>query len=138
MGSSFLFLVTSMCPVGKARPTPEHFVIAWDDVVFYCSPPVIEWFTAHPWLLSLFPPPYSPFHSLTEELNECWMSGHVCRQMPVMGQACRKTLSQVYCKRRHKVSTLSSALGEVPIAEERVDKHCCISKSVAILFKYVQ
>ncbi len=79
-----------------------------------------RWFTAHPRMVSLFFPPYSPFLNPIEEFfsswslwpqstwsdvslwcNEWWMSGH--SRLPGMDQACKKILSQVYCKRGHKV-----------------------------------
>ncbi len=77
-----------------------------------------RWFTAHPRMVSLFLPPFSPFFNTVEEFfsswslwppstwsdvplgcNECWMSGHICRRLPGMDRAYKNILSQVYCKR---------------------------------------
>lgn len=42
------------------------------QVVFPHSCAVIEWFTAHPRMLSLFLPPYSPFLNFIEEVFSSW------------------------------------------------------------------
>ncbi len=64
--------------------------------------------------MSLFLPLYSPFLNPHREMilqsswrpitwsdvllrcNECWVSGHICRRLPGMDQACKKILSQAY------------------------------------------
>jgi transposase len=55
--------------VRRNRPT---FVIVWDNVAFHHSCTVTEWFTAHPRMMSLFLPPYSPFLNPIEELFPSW------------------------------------------------------------------
>ena len=53
----------------RNRPT---FVIVWDNVAFHHSHAVTEWFAAHPRIVSLFLPPYSPFLNPIEELFSTW------------------------------------------------------------------
>lgn len=75
--------------------------------MFHCSHPVTEGFTTHPRMVSLCPPPYSPFLNPTEELISSWRgtvydyhphdqmslldamnAGSLdCRRLPVMDQA---------------------------------------------------
>jgi hypothetical protein len=49
----------------RNRPT---FVIIWDNVAFHQSRAVTEWFAAHPRMVSLFLPRYSPLLNPTEEV----------------------------------------------------------------------
>ena len=43
------------------RRNQPTFIIVWDNVAFHHSRAVPEWFAAHPRMVSLFLPPYSPF-----------------------------------------------------------------------------
>lgn len=45
----------------KERSNLPVFEIIWDNVAFHHSCQVTEWFPAHPRIMSLFLPPYSPF-----------------------------------------------------------------------------
>lgn len=96
-------------------------------MVFHCSLPVAEWFTAHSRMLSLFLPPCSPCLGPTEDLfssRRCKGYDHQPRdqndQMSPFdpmnagcleissedyhdGSGCKEILSQVYCKRDHRV-----------------------------------
>ncbi len=45
---SLMTSIKELCQVsGQVRQDPEHFVIVWDEVIFQCSLPVTEWFTAN-------------------------------------------------------------------------------------------
>ena len=55
--------------IEKNQPT---FLIVWDNVAFHHSHAVSEWFAAHPRMVSLFLPPYSPFLNPIEELFSLW------------------------------------------------------------------
>lgn len=95
---------------GKVRLNPEHFVIAYDDVVFHC----LHWWLVYscfqpiPWWchlsfqLSLIPqihrgtPPHgdlwlpATWQAVPLGHNEHWMFGHICRGLPGMDQAVRE------------------------------------------------
>lgn len=48
------------------------FVVVWDNVAFHHSAAVTDWFAAHPRMLVLFLPPYSPFLNPIEEFFSAW------------------------------------------------------------------
>ncbi|KAM8747389.1 uncharacterized protein AB9X84_015425 [Acanthopagrus schlegelii] len=48
------------------------FVIIWDNVAFHYSQAITAWFEAHPRLVRLFLPPYSPFLNPIEEFFSAW------------------------------------------------------------------
>lgn len=48
------------------------FVIVWDNVAFYHSAAVINWFAALPRMSVLFLSPYSPFLNPIEEFFSVW------------------------------------------------------------------
>lgn len=52
----------------EERGEMRQFVIAWDNVTFYNSRAVTEWFAARFTMLSVLLPPYSLFLNPTEEL----------------------------------------------------------------------
>jgi len=56
----------------RERRNPPTFIIVWDNVAFHLSRAVTEWFAAHPRMVSLFLPPYSPFLNPTEEFFSLW------------------------------------------------------------------
>ena len=62
-------LVPEAEPVGGNMRT---FVIAWDNVAFHHSHAITNWFAAHPRVISLFLPPYSPFLNPIEGFFSVW------------------------------------------------------------------
>ncbi|XP_054598213.1 uncharacterized protein [Nothobranchius furzeri] len=48
------------------------FVITWDNVAFHHSQAITAWFEAHPRLVRLLLPPYSPFLNPIEEFFSAW------------------------------------------------------------------
>ncbi|KAI7810071.1 hypothetical protein IRJ41_021635, partial [Triplophysa rosa] len=54
------------------RRTQPTLIIVWDNVAFHHSRAVTEWFAAHPRMVSLFLPPYSPFLNPIEEFFSSW------------------------------------------------------------------
>ena len=54
------------------RQNLPTYVIVWDNVAFHHSRQVTGWFAAHPRMMSLFLPPYSPFLNPIEELFSAW------------------------------------------------------------------
>ena len=57
---------------GLFRANMSRFVIIWDNVAFHHSRVVNDWFTAHPRMMMLFLPAYSPMLNPIEEFFSCW------------------------------------------------------------------
>ncbi len=57
---------------GVVGPHLPNYVIVWDNVNFHRGPPIRAWFTAHPRMLMVLLPPYSPFLNPIEEFFSAW------------------------------------------------------------------
>ena len=109
---------------GLFRANMSCFVIIWDNMAFHHSR-VNDWFTAHPRMMMLFLPAYSPMLNPIEEFLPCWrwkvydhrpydqMSlldamnaaclANRLRELPGMDSPFQTILSSMHCNGRHQL-----------------------------------